>query len=190
MIRRMNAVGRRLPARVGDLPRRRRAPVSRRVPPPGPLRCHDHPARRTRVRRGPPGTCPATAVPLRPPKGLSGIQLHAPPRHDPDPDAQRVGAEADDEVLRGSESQRLLRRRGVQGHARKTGSSPLVSPLVRVRKLSPHTGDRELSRQPRWDASHGIAESEAGLDTPSRSGWSGQRRPSASARRRSGRSTS
>ena len=37
-------------------------------------------------------------------QGHSGVRLHAPPGHDPDPDPQRLGAEADDEVLHGTES--------------------------------------------------------------------------------------
>ena len=39
---------------------------------------------------------------------------------------QRLGGAADDEVLRGPEHPRLLRCRGVQGRAGKTGPSPLV----------------------------------------------------------------
>ena len=51
-----------------------------------------------------PGPGPAAPVALRPAEGHSGVRLHAPPRHDLGPDAQRLGAEADDEVLHGTES--------------------------------------------------------------------------------------
>ena len=45
---------------------RRMDAVARGVPPQGPLRRHHHPPRRPPVWRGPPGSGPATAVPLRP----------------------------------------------------------------------------------------------------------------------------
>ena len=47
-----------------------------------------------------PGTGPAAPVSLRPAEGHSGVRLHAPPRHRSGPCAQRLGGEADDEVLR------------------------------------------------------------------------------------------
>ena len=40
---------------------------------------------------------------LRPAEGHSGVRLHPPPRRRPDPDAQRLGGAADDEVLRATE---------------------------------------------------------------------------------------
>ena len=70
------------------------------------------------VRQGP---GPAAPVPLRPAEGHSGVRLHPSPRHGAGPDAQRLGREADDEVLRGAEPPRLLHRRGVEGRAGKTG---------------------------------------------------------------------
>ena len=48
-----------------------------------------------------PGPGPAAPVALRPPESHSGIRLHPLPRHHSDPDAQHLGGEADDEVLRG-----------------------------------------------------------------------------------------
>ena len=103
LVRRMDAMAAIYRPRRLTLPRDRLAPVSRGVPPQGPLRRHHHPPPRPNVRRGPPGLGPASPVTLRPAEGHSGIRLHSPPRHHPDPDAQHVGAEADDEVLRGTE---------------------------------------------------------------------------------------
>ena len=47
---------------------------------------------------------PAAPVTLRPAEGHSAVRLHPPPRHGPHPHPQRLGGEADDEVLRGTES--------------------------------------------------------------------------------------
>ena len=47
----------------------------------------------------PPGPGPAAPVGLRPAAGHSGVRLRPPPRHHPDPDAQRLGGEADGEIL-------------------------------------------------------------------------------------------
>ena len=49
------------------------------------------------------GLALAEPVALRPAESHSGIRLHPPPRHRSDPDAQHLGGEADDEVLRGTE---------------------------------------------------------------------------------------
>ena len=51
-----------------------------------------------------PGTGSAAPVTLRPAEGHSGVRLHAPPRSHSDPDAQRLGGEADGEVLHKPES--------------------------------------------------------------------------------------
>ena len=61
LIRRMDAVGRRLPSRRLTLPRHRRATFARGVPPEGALRRHNHPARRPQLRRGAPGPGPCGA---------------------------------------------------------------------------------------------------------------------------------
>ena len=53
------------------------------------------------VRQG--GPSPAAPVALRPAEDHSRVRLHPSPRHHPDPDAQHLGGEADDEVLRGTE---------------------------------------------------------------------------------------
>ena len=135
------------------------------VPSQGPLRRHHHPPRRPDVQRAPPEPGPATPVALRPAESYSGIRLHPPPRHRSDPDAQHLGGEADDEVLRGTEPPWMLRRRGVQGRAGKTGPSPLVLHLVDDRQQVLHAGGRQLPRQPRRKASHGVAEPEACFDT-------------------------
>ena len=82
------------------------------------------------------------------------------------PDAKRLGAEADDPVLHGPEHGRLLRRRGVEGGARKTGPSPLAADLVPVRGLVLHTGNGELPRQSNQSTLHRVAESEAGINIP------------------------
>ena len=58
-----------------------------------------------------PGLGPASPVTLRPAEGHSGVRLQPTSRHRPDLGAQRVGGEADDEVLRGQEHSRLLRCR-------------------------------------------------------------------------------
>ena len=50
------------------------------------------------------GLAPASPVPLRPAEGHSGVRLHPPPGSHPDPDTQRLGTAADDEVLRATES--------------------------------------------------------------------------------------
>ena len=60
---------------------------------------------------------------------------------------------------------------------------------VGVRQLVPHAEGRERPRPPRRSASHGVTRAEAGIVTPSRAGWRSLRQPSASALRRSGRST-
>ena len=73
-----------------------------------------------------PGTGPAAPVSLRPAEGHCGVRLQPTPRHRPDPGAQRMGGETDDEVLRGQEHPRLLRCRGVQGRVGKAAPSPLV----------------------------------------------------------------
>ena len=49
------------------------------------------------------GAGPAAPVPLRPAEGNSGVRLHPTPHRHPDPDAQRLGGETDDEVLRATE---------------------------------------------------------------------------------------
>ena len=59
------------------------------------------------VRQGP-------ALPLRPAAGHRRVRVPAPPRHGPGADPQRLGAEADDPVLRAVEHRRLLRRRRVR----------------------------------------------------------------------------
>ena len=71
------------------------------------------PARRPQLRHRPPGPRPAAPVPLRPAEGHSRVRLQPTSRHRPDPCAQRLGGEADDEVLREPEPQGLLHRRGV-----------------------------------------------------------------------------
>ena len=87
-----------------------------------------------------PGPGPASLVSLRPAEGHSGVRLHAPSRHRSGPCAQRLGGEADEEVLREPEPQGLLHRRGVQGRPRKTGPSPLMLHLVGDRKQVFHGG--------------------------------------------------
>ena len=93
-----------LPSCRVTLPRHRLAPVARGVSPQGPLRRHHHPPRRPDVRRGAPGPGPAAPVSLRPAEGNSGVRLRPSPQRDPDPDAQRLGAQADGEVLHKPES--------------------------------------------------------------------------------------
>ena len=73
LIRRMDAVGRRLPARRVTLPWHQRPSFPRGVLPPGPLRRHHHPPRRAQLRRGPPGPGPAAPVPLRSAESYSGV---------------------------------------------------------------------------------------------------------------------
>ena len=51
------------------------------------------------LRRGAPGFGPASPVSLRPAEGHSAVRPLAPSRHRADPDAQRMGAAADGEVL-------------------------------------------------------------------------------------------
>ena len=108
LIRRMDAV-----ASVYRLtvPRHPIPPFARGVPPQGPLRRHHHPPRRPQLRRGPLGPGPAAAFPLRLAESHSGVRLHTTPRHRSHPGSQRLGAEADGEVLRAHLSQGLLRRR-------------------------------------------------------------------------------
>ena len=53
--------GERLPTRCLDIPRHRRAPVPGGVPPQGPLRRRNRPARRPQLRRGAPGPAPCGA---------------------------------------------------------------------------------------------------------------------------------
>ena len=95
----------------------------------------------------------------RPAAGHSGVRLHPPPRSHPDTDAKRLGAEADDPVLHGPEHGRLLRRRGVEGGARRTRHPRLAADLVPVRGLVLHTGNGELPRQSDQSALHRVAES-------------------------------
>ena len=54
--------GRRLPSRLIALPRHRRAPIARGVPPQRPVRRHHHPPRRPNVWCGPPGPGPYKAL--------------------------------------------------------------------------------------------------------------------------------
>ena len=53
--------------------------------------------------RGAPGPGSAAPVSLRPAEGHSGVRLQPTSRHRPDPCAERMGGEADDEVLRATE---------------------------------------------------------------------------------------
>ena len=189
LIRRMDAVAAvcRLAALMSPGTRSRRSHVEfhRR----GPLRLHDHPPRWPRLRRGAPGPGPAAPFPLRPSEGHSRVRLYAPPRHRSNPGSERVGRETDGEVLRATEPQGLLHRRGDQGRARKTGPSPLAQLLV-GRQLVQHAEGRERPGQPRAE---GLARSRrvgSGRRYPVRSGWWRLRRPSASAPPRNGPSTS
>ena len=95
--------GQHLPTRRLDVPRHRRAPFPRGVPPQGTLRRHHHAPQRPQLRRGAPGPGPAAPVPLRPAEGYSGVRLLTPSRHRSDPGSERMGREANDEVLRGPE---------------------------------------------------------------------------------------
>ena len=75
--------------------------------PQGVVRRHHHPARRPQLRRGAPGPRPSSAVPLRPAEGHSAVRPLAPSRYRADPDAQRMGAAEDGEVLHQQRSPRL-----------------------------------------------------------------------------------
>ena len=68
----------RLPSRRLTVPRHRRPPVPRGVPPQGPLRRHHHPPRRPQLRRGAPGPGPTSPVALRPAEGHRGVRLLPP----------------------------------------------------------------------------------------------------------------
>ena len=68
-----------LPSRLITLTRDRIPPVTRGVPPQGPLRRYHHPPRRPQLRCGPPGSGSSAPVTLRPAESHSGVQLHAPP---------------------------------------------------------------------------------------------------------------
>ena len=164
--------GFRLSTRRHHVPRHRRPPIPRGVPPQGAVRRRHHPARRSQLRRGAPGPGPAATVPLRPAEGHRAVRLRPSPRHCSDPDAQRMGAAADGEVLHQQRSPRLLRCRGVQGRPRKTGPSPLAQILV-GRQHVPHAGGRERPRQPRRKAFHRITGAEAGVAAPSRADGAG-----------------
>ena len=181
--------GRRLPTRRLDVSRDPLPSVARGVPPQEPLRLHDHPPRWPRLRRGAPGPGPAAPFPLRPSEGHSRVRLYAPPRHRSNPGSERVGRETDGEVLRATEPQGLLHRRGDQGRARKTGPSPLAQLLV-GRQLVQHAEGRERPGQPRAEGLAPSHRSGSGRPCPVPNGWRRLRRPLASAPRSNKRWTS
>ena len=125
------------------------------------------------VRQSPPGAGPAAPVSLRPAEGHSGVRLQPTSRHRPGPCAQRLGGEADDEVLRGPEHPRLLRYRGVQECAGTPGPSPLVLHFVGDRQQVLLAEGRGLPQQPRRTDSHGVTGAEAGVPAPSRANGAG-----------------
>ena len=106
-------------------------------------------------------------------RAIAGYDYTRRPDNRSSPCAQRLGGEADDEVLREPAPLRLLHRRGVQGRPRKTGPSPLVLHLVGDRKQVLHAGGRGLPRQPRLRASHSVAGAEAGVAAPPRADGAG-----------------
>ena len=144
------------------------------------------------LRRGAPGPRPAAPLSPRPAEGLGSVRLQPTPRRRAHPGPQRVGAEADGEVLRASLSQGLLHRRGVQVGAGTTGPPRLAGDHGVVRAHVPHAGARDLPGHAgqKTKTSHHVAGAQAGFYTPTLSAWPRLRRPSASAHLRSGRWTS
>ena len=92
--------------------------------------------------------------------------------------------------LRGAQSRRLLRRRGVQRGTGTTGPSPLVLHLLGDRQQLLLAEGRGFPQQPRRESTSPDHRSGSGRLCPVPSRWRRLRRPSASARLRNGRWTS
>ena len=182
--------GRHLPSRRLTLSRHRRAPVSRGVPPPGPLRRHHHPSRRPQLR------VVRQGLALRRRSLYDRLRAIAEYDYTRRPDTVLVLTPSvweerlttrfcEERNIRDCyiavESRDALERRDLRLWRR---------PLVRVRQPAPHARVRQLSRQPRRKTPHGVAQPEARLHTPPGADGPRLRRPSASPRLRSGRSAS